>query len=68
MTASSAPALVSDRLRPLVAGRTVPPWFTTVELLGRPVLGADHPGRDPHEHTLLADRLWEDAGMPASRP
>lgn len=42
----------------------VSPWFTTDELLGRPVFGAHRPSRASFEHKLLVDWLWDNAGMP----
>jgi hypothetical protein len=43
----------------------VSPRFATTELLGRPVFGAQRPGWAGHEDTLLANRLWAAAGIPA---
>lgn len=44
----------------------VSPGLETAEVLGRPVFGAHRPGWATCEETLLADRLWEAAGVPAS--
>lgn len=44
----------------------VSPWLTTVELLGRPVFGAQRPGWAGREDKMLADQLWEVAGIPGT--
>ena len=40
----------------------VSPELGTVELLGRPVFGADRPGWDAYQDTVLAARLWQPDG------